>query len=461
MKEAKTSMLVFGAFLLVVTMLACQPTPAQEIVSNKQDAPYSDAGFSTASPATTSIPKSQYDYPKEALNEHAFAFEDHLDLFIQTTIDVPSDFSPCIQKMTQREFTREQLKNFINLVGDESMLYYATPHDKAYWAEQLVRAQSGTPDGDGNLVVDPDYVVYCQSQWEKAPTTIDEEPFSLMDFVDGSAFDCDIHFSQGKVGSVGMTADGIYTYRRDRSIVSNVNRYTIESNSMQMPDVFVDEATALRQAKKVLQALEASDLALDTTEEVAITYDDAEKLTGALRLVFVRQSGGLTAYDMGKSFLMTAKSWPSFGAPWQQERLEVCVDDSGVATIEWAGIATELNETAAVELLPFDELRTRVLAQIQYFSAYPYNTEWYYTSAISSWRLGTSLTSLADSPEVGIMIPTWYVKYTESAGPSPEERTAYQATERMVAFSAIDGSYIEPRVTNADIMKHADQADKR
>lgn len=448
-------------FSLMLILVACQPTPTQEVVVNKQDAQYSDAVFSTAAPSTTSIPKSAYDYPKEALNEHVFAFDDHLDLFIQTMIDVPDDFSPCIQKMTQRTFTREQLTSFVNLIGDESMLFYASPRDKAYWAEQLVRAQNGTPDGDGNLVVDPDYVTYCQEQWEKAPATIDEEPFSLVDLVDGSAFDCDINFPQNKVGSVGMSANGIFTYKRDRSIVSNVNRYTVESNSMQMPDVFVDETTALLQAKEALQALAASDLVIDTTEEVAITYDDAEKLTGALQLVFVRQSGGLTGYDMGKSFLMSAKSWPSFGAPWPQERLEICVDESGIAYVEWTGMSAELDETATVELLPFDELRTHVLAQIQYLSAYPYNTEWYYTSTISSWRLGTSLTSLADSPEAGIMIPTWYITYTESAGSSSEERTTYQATERVVAFNAIDGSYMEPRVTNADIMKHMDQVDKK
>ena len=447
--------------IFTYSMLACQPTPTQEVVVNKQDAQYSDEVFSTVSPSTTNIPKSQYVYPKEALNEHVFAFDNHLDLFIQTMVDVPEDFSPCIQKMTQRTFTREQFESFIALIGDESMLYYASPRDKAYWAEQLVRAQNGTPDGDGNLVVDSDYVTYCQAQWEKAPNTIDNEPFLLDDLTNGSAFDCDINFPQNKVGSVGMSANGIFTYKRDRSIVSNVNRDTVESNSMQMPNVLVDNVTALRQAEEVLQALAAPDLVLDTTEEVAITYDDAEKLTGALQLVFVRQSGGLTGYDMGKSFLMTAKSWPSFGAPWPQERLEICVDEAGVATIEWTGMSAELDETATVELLPFDQLKTRVLAQIQYFSAYPYHTKWYFSSTIHSWRLGTSLTSLADSPEAGIMIPTWYVKYTESAGPSSEERTAYQATERMVAFNAIDGSYIEPRVTNADIMKHMDQVDKK
>lgn len=447
--------------MLMFTMLACQPTPTQEVVVNKQDAQYSDEVFSTVSPSTTNIPKSQYVYPKEALNEHVFAFDDHLDLFIQTMIDVPEDFSPCIQKMTQRTFTREQLTGLVNLIGDESMLYYASPRDKAYWAEQLVRAQNGTPDGDGNLVVDPDYVTYCQEQWEKAPTTTDEEPFSLVDWIDGSAFDCDINFPQNKVGSFGMSANGIFTYKRDRSIVSNVNRDTVESNAMQMPNVLVDNVTALRPAQEVLRALVTSDLVLDTSDEVAISYDDPEKLTGALRLVFVRQSRGLTAYNMGQSYIMTAKSWPSFGAPWPQERLEICVDEAGVATIEWTGMSAELDGTATVELLPFDELRTRVLAQVQYFSAYPYNTEWYYTSSINSWRLGTSLTSLADSPEAGIMIPTWYVKYTESAGSSPKERTTYQATERVVAFNAIDGSYIEPRVTNADIMKHMDQIDKK
>ncbi len=461
MRRSKSCFAAGGAVALVCAMLACQPTPTQEVVVNKQDNPISEADFSTVSPATSSIPKSQYDYPKETLNEHTYAFDDHLDLFIETTIGVPGDFSPCIQKMMQRVFTREQFISFMALIGDESMLYYASPRDKAYWAEQLVRAQNGIPDEDGNLVVDSDNVAYCQAQWEKAPTSIEEEPFSMVDFVDGGVFDCEIHFSQGKVGSLGMTANGVFTYRRDRSIVSNVNRYTVEGNAMQMSDVVVDEANALKQAQEVLQALAASDLVLDTSETIAILYDDPEKLTGALRFVFVRQSGGLTAYEMGGSYILTAKSWPSFGAPWPQEQLEICVDEFGIASIEWTGMSTELDETATVELLPFDQLKARVLAQIQYFSAYPYNTDWYFTSHISSWRLGTSLTSLADAPETGIMIPTWFVKYAESAGSSPEERTTYQATERVVAFNAIDGSYIEPRVTNAEIMKHMAQVDQK
>ena len=53
MNKTKSCFAAGGALVLVCAMLACQPTPTQEVVVNKQDAQYSDEVFSTGWGALT------------------------------------------------------------------------------------------------------------------------------------------------------------------------------------------------------------------------------------------------------------------------------------------------------------------------------------------------------------------------------------------------------------------------
>ena len=444
----------FICFLLVAVacgFLACSENDMQAPV-------YSDIGINdvvpSVPPASTPIVAEGYRYPKERLKEHLLLFDGHLEIQIDTDIFMPS-VSIGTRNATRKTFTSQQFESFVNLIGNEKMLYYESPQDKAYWEKALAAAQAGWVDINGELSIDRDYVAYCNDMLENAPITAMEEPFAFSDFQAGQAFACDIRFDDGSVGSVGITEDNMFYYKRDRDIVSNLNRYTIESEGFSMPEIDIDAGAAIAIADQVVAALGADDLVFDNVAERAVVHDQSDVLLGIQRVIYVKTCDGLKTYDTGTSFQITPRSWPAYGAPWPQERLEICVDTNGIVSVDWNGMTELLPDWRPTTLLPFDKLKPLVIEKIALFSPFAVNQQPYYGANVYHWRLGTSLTSIDSERDVGAMIPTWYISYHETAGLAEDDRSSKMNQDRIIAFNAIDGTYIDPRVTTEIMSQRA------
>ncbi len=442
---------------LAALLAACQPTPEEDVVVNKGDGPAfafateapGGAAAAVETPAPTAAP---YAHPEGDFAHEERLHEGHLIIRVAAEVEAEAAQAMPVQRMELRPFTPEQFAAFADWAGVAQLLYQEAPPDRVYWAERLAWAQQGIPNGDGGLFVDEEMIAYCRAQWELAPERVEAEPFDMRTLRADMDFACDIRFPDGTIGYAGLLAgsEGCFTYRRDREIASNVCPETALDSGLTMAGSAVDGAEAAGLAQQAAAALGAEGLVVDTVEERALVYERSQTAVPAVCVVLVRSSGGLTAYDMGTAFVMTERSYPAYGAPWPQERLEVCVDGEGLATIHYQGMARPTGESAAAALLPFERLLPLVTQQLARLSSFALRTDWYYTVEVVRWRLGTSLTSLANDPDAGVMTPTWYVTCRETSAPEPGAEG--YTTERTVAFNALDGSYLEPRITNAILM---------
>lgn len=69
-------------------------------------------------------------------------------------------------------------------------------------------------------------------------------------------------------------------------------------------------------------------------------------------------------------------------------------------------------------------------------------------------ELGISLVSFYNRPEAGAYIPTWYTFDRKWIG-----EDEWSPTKSQIMLNAIDGSYIEPRITTADLNRLKENQD--
>jgi len=100
-------------------------------------------------------------------------------------------------------------------------------------------------------------------------------------------------------------------------------------------------------------------------------------------------------------------------------------------------------------LKPFDFIQLQIASQLRFIYSNPIRDDDGIDIKIIKIELGTSLVSVKDEPDMGLYIPNWYADYQMKWSDADE----YDSEICTVIFSAIDGSCIEPRVTNEQIMR--------
>ncbi len=111
----------------------------------------------------------------------------------------------------------------------------------------------------------------------------------------------------------------------------------------------------------------------------------------------------------------------------------------------WRGAsAVSRTAVASAELEPFDSIQQRITNQFGYlYGAAENGSDRKLNIDIFNIKLGISMISVKDKPDTGVYIPTWYASYYIDSDESMLEQ---------LMFSALDGSYIEPRVSNLEMM---------
>jgi hypothetical protein len=158
--------------------------------------------------------------------------------------------------------------------------------------------------------------------------------------------------------------------------------------------------------------------------------------------------------DIG--YMVSPYSTPSYGAPWLQEICRIVIDKNGLCTLRWQG-ASETNGTGieSVQLEPFETIQERIVNQLNYmYGGANENGRNSLDVKVTNIELGISLISEKDKTDRGLYIPTWYVSYIVKW--SDQEDTKANWDKNQIMFNAIDGSYIEPRTTNKDLMEMAE-----
>ncbi|MDO4565577.1 MAG: DUF6034 family protein [Clostridia bacterium] len=204
--------------------------------------------------------------------------------------------------------------------------------------------------------------------------------------------------------------------------------------------------TAYEAAMEALALLGLKDYDACISDRV-VGFDDGEAAADGWQFVMTRRCDsllqpfyeGYTAWDYGDP--------PQMTSPWGMEYLYVTVTREGLQSVSGMRLG-EQTELVAQDfiLLPFDKVLSAITSQLEAQHGLNGVTEpasdW--TVEIYSIRLGCALVSFAAGNE-GYCIPAWFVEYRLSS--TNTASGSVLTTEENSAFSAIDGSYIQPFMT--------------
>ncbi|MPN44494.1 hypothetical protein SDC9_192059 [bioreactor metagenome] len=136
------------------------------------------------------------------------------------------------------------------------------------------------------------------------------------------------------------------------------------------------------------------------------------------------------------------------GAPWDQEVIFVTVDEAGIYCFDWRGAGKQkkvLQENA--ELLPLEDILDRAEKQLMYQHLPQNNEKADFSITVKKISLDSALVNVANETNIGRMIPVWDFYYDIVY----KEGEASAMEPYVLTLNAIDGRYIEPRITKNTI----------
>ena len=371
------------AALLLLTCFttACQPTPEEEIIVNKND------GVLESAIAATPAPTAHYDAP-ETWGMGPIEVNSKLTASIDARVEVPDTGAFPVYEFVSGRFTQEQVDRIIEYFFGDATLYEASqPLTKAQLEERLVQARlayqealDGATNETGN------------TKWEDTP----EDMLAGIEALEAQIANApETNETQVSNGQLKLEQYDAYRYetlyvttdmsRKNEQYlnVSNVvegkgatimrlitgNRYyPVGENTVNSQAQGIE--TTPEEAKRIVQDM-LDNLGFDCMEAVTVeagleieSEDEVrDDLTGGYRVTCMRRAGDFLVTTMSDGVdnsqddgsLTAEEEKERYAYEWPPEELYVYVDDTGVTAIEWHGygvIASTISEN--VTLLPFE-----------------------------------------------------------------------------------------------------------
>lgn len=373
-----------------------------------------------------------------------------LSLTIDANVNIPLVDGYSIMEVQKATFLDQDYIKIMDYFQPNSLWYDKPELTKSDIIEKIGDAySSGNADNTENQI----YIDYLKSLLETAPEETTLKDFSFEDYSNGQAFaayckNADLTYSSisGIYGenSLRFVHDAEVRVMREEYLESDD---ALRSDFIKEPDISMNEALDL--AQQVMYDLKFDPMMKLSYAEKAVGYKNLTSITLGWEFIFMRDCNGLQSHYIDNYDLWLTSAAPSNAAPWDKECLFIFVDENGVSKIDLRGAG---NHTAClfenVELLPFDEILTRIKNQLVYQHAYQDAKVEDYSVSVFQINLTSSLVNVKDRPDIGRMIPTWEVVYYFRIKYAEKETEEFKL---HTLFNAIDGSYIEPRVSIAQI----------
>lgn len=419
--------------MLSVILFACQPTPEVNGVSTEA------AG---AIILDDNILVEVDDLP-DSVNSDVMQLG-HLKLSINASVNHPNIGKCYTGEVTKRSFSEDEIAAYISFfTGEENPTVYSEYYQsKDYWLNKITEAKDKDID---NQV----YLEYLENQYDSSSENAITEELNYSDIPEEIIFDGYIERTDSTISVCSFSRNyNYFSYKRDmmqdfipKSIVNEEDSISPES-----PDISVEEAEA--EAEQAINTL-GTDLVLLSSEPCAIATGLGLESTG-WSLIYTRNMRGLKKLFDWHGVYLNPDSMPSKAAPWEQELVNIVIDDKGIAYVVYQGAGTLLLESVkSVKLADFNSIEDRVLNQFKYiYGTHTNGSGNGLDIKVISFDLGTDMISIEDQPDKGLYIPTWTVTYSYKWQDSDEEFFG------SLVFDARNGEYIEPRVTNRDLMEN-------
>lgn len=434
-------------FLLCISLVACQPTPEKEVVVGRQEDILEGV-----------TPVASEDFKEIEVPEHVsetFADFKKLKLTFDADVIVPETTAYPVTIVNKRIFSDGELLSFIDILSGNNELYLEWNLTKEEWMQMATEVKPYVASGKVNQV----WLDTLQANYDKA-TIVAQNPLAeLTDLPTGTLSTIYVPTDNNSVAMFIFQRDGNqFTYYRDMFLEAYPASAYAEFDAdfdteenfkwMQPGEPEISEEEACDLALEYLNDMEI-DLDLYSSELCTVLVNQVRKSTGWM-FSFTRSISNLDTKLYNNTFMVDPKNLPSYGAPWEPEILRIVIDNEGLCNLWWQG-ASEISstDTESAELEPFEDIKERIANQLNYTLGTQDRNGFGVEIKVIKIELGISLISVKDQINTGVYIPTWYVSFNSKW--SDEEDDEWITDQIM--FNALDGSYIEPRVTNVDLME--------
>ena len=459
--------ILFAALLL----FACQPTPEEPIVLQKDQDLMIQQGSAT-------LPPDQSYTPPEVPERYQFNFQDGaLTIRADAEVVVPSVPMPIVN-VCARGIPQETMYRLFRLLSNGEELVMQRRTTKAeiaamiqQWEEQMDAGPEAWDD-----MTQEEYQTGLRRKIEKAKESYKTAPETEeRRIADGTYDDTYVQWSKTDCKTVVAQNQNrwftVYSYENGNwDSQFQYTRFPFFSvMNMAHYDETVDLPEGLRYADAKAEA-ETVLAAIGEPFAIAAVYrvGDATDNSGndslksgthyALRFDCVRTVKGVPLAMDTSDFGSTDGS--SYSIPWKQESLRIIVDADGIVSTDWGGpLAVQDPVAEAATLMPFDKIRGIVEKMLPII----YNpTGWVETEAmeinVCSARLELiRIREQNNTKELqGMLVPAWVFYGTIEAKVEYASETMYEeygmgggtpfynGDTIILCINAIDGSIIDP-----------------
>ena len=274
--------------------------------------------------------------------------------------------------------------------------------------------------------------------YSKAET--ESSKIQLSDLNDDDFYDVFIEKEDGTIAQCTfMRKHNSFAYRRTNKTSVLPKSINVETNQSTATGTFISQDLAYSQAKKYIEDVDAKDLYLFSKEECVV---DSEKgrVQGWL-FTFTRKINDVQKIYSPGGYYVNPNYLPEYGSPWEQEFLKIVIDNQGLCQLWYEGASEIESITDGIQLKEFESIKKLAIEHLQKIFQSE-NENDLLDITITDFDLGMDLVSKNDSDDAGIYIPTWKVTFTYGY------KNSENRSSMAIILNAIDGSYVEPRVTN-------------
>ena len=432
--------------MLLVTLPACQPTPKKEVVVGRQEDILENV---------TSVPLE--DFNEIEVPEHVCeTFEDFKKLKVTFNADVivPDATAYPVTEVNKRIFSDDELISFIELLTGNKELYSEWNLTKEEWQQMITEVKPFVASGQ----VSHDWLDTLEDYYDKATTNAEKPLIEISELSTDTFSTIYVPTDSNSVSKCTFERDGNqFIYYRNMfleaypaSLYAKFDEdFDTKENFkwMQPGEPEISQEDAYDKALEYLSVMNI-DLNLYSAELCTVLVNQVKKSAG-WEFTFTRSISNLMTQFHNDGTMVNPDSLPSYGAPWEREVLKIVIDNEGLCKLMWQGaseISSADNESAQLE--PFEEIIDRIANQLNYILGTQDRDGIGVEIEVTKIELGISLISVKNQINTGVYIPTWYINFKSKW--SDENEDGWFSEQIM--FSALDGSYIEPRITNVELM---------
>lgn len=468
----------FIALILILLLLcACVPTPEEEFVHNQsedymehvqmiENVPTGTPAISEAAqPEETSILAEQVHeqvgqvaIPKEIRTE-PISLSSNLLLRYDCTVRAPYDRFG-IAEVEQHVFSSEELSGYLDCLMSSGSRFCELPATKAYW----VAAAQSYIEACRRIGREPEEetISHITAKAESAPDSVAEKPFRMSDATEFQWYHA---YTQNENGSFARfsfklgTADFSYVkdesadYLREDALDPNVDQTILQDYQ----DSFPDSDTLLPKATSFLEQFGLKDMILYSATKI-IAHRGNTPCEYGWDFAFVHGVNGIPQrYEM-RAFDYGGVA-PTLVSPFGPEAALISINQDGeLMCVDFRSILTKPNVVMEnVRLCEMTDIQSGVEKYMKSTFAWAaQNNAPGSCVVIDSLELFTACVNVKDRTHLGRLIPVWYVsgRYVGTTKDSSNARgeTIPGASFEIpfgYYFSALDGSYIEPRITRS------------